>query len=91
MLSGWVPESASGQAVLRGRDGATVVTCALLVVITAVAWAQVVSSAMTPDPMQGMIMAPTVFDGLVYVALCEDPSEFACALVKLRRTHRNTQ
>jgi len=68
MLSGWVPESASGQVVLRGRDGATVVTCALLVVITAVAWVQVASSAMTPDPMQGMIMAPTVFDGLVYVA-----------------------
>ena len=46
----------------------TVATCVALVVITAVAWAQVVSSAMTPDPMQGMFMAPTVFDGLVYVA-----------------------
>ena len=68
MPSGWLPESASGQVVLRGRDGATVVTCAILVVITVVAWVQVVSSAMTPDPMQGMIMAPTVFDGLVYVA-----------------------
>lgn len=45
-----------------------VVTGAVLVVITAVAWAHVVSSAMTPDPMRGMMMAPTVVDGLVYVA-----------------------
>ena len=68
MLSGSLPESASGLAVLRRRDGVTVVTCALLIAITAVAWVQVVSSAMTPDPMQGMFMAPTVVDGLVYVA-----------------------
>jgi predicted metal-binding membrane protein len=67
MLGGPAPESASGQVVLWGRDGATVATGAVLVVITAVAWAQVVSSAMTPDPMRGMMMAPTVFDGLVYV------------------------
>jgi len=67
MLGGSVPESASGQ-VVRGRDRATVVTCVVLGVITVVAWAQVVSSAMTPDPMQGMVMAPMVLDGLVYVA-----------------------
>ncbi|HEX7604009.1 MAG TPA: DUF4388 domain-containing protein [Polyangiaceae bacterium] len=30
-------------------------------------------------------------EGLVYVAVCEDPSEFACALVKLRRTHRSAK
>ena len=43
-------------------------TCVVLLVITVVAWAQVVSSAMTPDPMQGMVMAPTVAEGLAYVA-----------------------
>jgi len=68
MLGGPGPELAPDQAGLRGRDGATVVTYTVLVVITVVAWVEVVSSPMTPDPMQGMIMAPTVLDGLVYVA-----------------------
>jgi len=68
MLGGSAPESASGQLAPAGHDGATVVTCVVLVVITVLAWTQVVSSAMTPDPMQGMIMPPTVFGGLVYVA-----------------------
>lgn len=67
MLGGPAPESASGEIVVRSRHAATVVTAGALVVITAIAWARVVSSAMTPDPMQGMIMAPTLFDGLAYV------------------------
>ena len=68
MLSGSTPESVSDQSFTTRRDLPTVATCVVLVVITAVAWAHVVSSSMTPDPMRGMIMAPTVFDGLVYVA-----------------------
>jgi predicted metal-binding membrane protein len=36
-------------------------------VVAAVAWVEVVSSAMAPDPMRGMVMAPTVRDGVVYV------------------------
>ncbi len=68
MFGGSAPESASSQIALPGRDRATVVTGAVLVVITAVAWARVVQAAMTPDPMQGMFMAPTVHDGFVYVA-----------------------
>jgi len=68
MLGGSAPESTSGPAVPRGRDGATVVTSAVLIVTAVAAWVQVVSSALTPDPMQGMIMAPTVHDGIVYVA-----------------------
>jgi predicted metal-binding membrane protein len=67
MPGGSAPEWASGSAVLAGRDRATIVMCAVLIAITAVAWAQVVSSAMTPDPMRGMAMAPTVRDGLAYV------------------------
>jgi predicted metal-binding membrane protein len=67
MPGGSAPEWASGSAVLAGRDRATVVMCVVLIAITAVAWAQVVSSAMTPDPMRGMAMAPTVRDGLAYV------------------------
>jgi predicted metal-binding membrane protein len=67
MLGGPAPESVPARFT-TGRDSTTIATCVVLVVITVVAWAQVVSSAMTPDPMRGMIMAPTVVDGLVYVA-----------------------
>jgi predicted metal-binding membrane protein len=67
MLGGPAPESVPARFT-TGRDSATIATCVVLVVITVVAWAQVVSSAMTPDPMRDMIMAPTVVDGLVYVA-----------------------
>jgi predicted metal-binding membrane protein len=68
MPPGFAPERASGPEVSAGRDGAAIVTCAVLVVMAGLAWAQVVSSAMTPDPMRGMAMAPTVRDGLAYVA-----------------------
>jgi predicted metal-binding membrane protein len=68
MLGGSVPGSTIPPAVERGRDRATVVTWVVLIVITVIAWASVVSSAMTPDPMQGMTMAPSVRDGLAYVA-----------------------
>jgi predicted metal-binding membrane protein len=67
MLGGSDRDSASGRVVVGGRDGATVATCAVLIAITVVAWARVVSSAMAPDPMRGMIMPATVADGLVYV------------------------
>jgi predicted metal-binding membrane protein len=68
MLGGSGPESPAGQTVLARRDGATVATYAVLIVVAVIAWARVVASAMTPDPMQGMSMAPTVSDGLAYVA-----------------------
>jgi predicted metal-binding membrane protein len=60
------PERAAGGP--GTHPDATTATSAVLILITLLAWAQVVSSAMTPDPMQGMIMAPTIHDGLVYVA-----------------------
>lgn len=53
---------------MADRDRATVVTYAVLLLVTAIAWVQVVSSALTPDPMQGMYMPPTIVDGLIYVA-----------------------
>jgi predicted metal-binding membrane protein len=68
MPDGSAPESPAGQVAVVRRDGAIVVTYAALVAITVVAWAQVVSSAMTPDPMHGMFMAPAIRDGVAYVA-----------------------
>src|SRR5262245_51962870 len=62
------PESVSRQVGVVDRDHATVVvTYVVLVGVTVIAWAQVVSSALTPDPMQGMYMPPTILDGLTYV------------------------
>ena len=51
-------------------DRATVLTYAVLLVIAAAAWAQVVWSAAAPDAMAGMDMpmTPTLGDSLVFVA-----------------------
>src|SRR5262245_2119730 len=68
MSAGSAPEWVSGPAVLASRDRVTAVVCVALIIVTVVAWGQVVSSAMTPDPMAGMAMPATVGDGLAYVA-----------------------
>jgi predicted metal-binding membrane protein len=63
-------ESGPDRSALTGRDPASVVTAALLVVITAAAWAHMLLAPMGTDDMAGMEMArrPTVADGLAYVA-----------------------
>jgi predicted metal-binding membrane protein len=68
MLGSTAPEPASSHPVLTRPDGATIATYTVLIVTTMLAWAHVVVSAMTPDPMAGMAMPPTVVDGLAYVA-----------------------
>jgi predicted metal-binding membrane protein len=62
-------ESAPDPSEVTGRDSASVVTAVLLLVVTAVAWAQVLFSPMGTDDMAGMEMAmrPTIADGLAYV------------------------
>jgi predicted metal-binding membrane protein len=62
-------DSPPDPGVVAGRDPASAVTYAVLLVIAAAAWVQVLSSTMNPDDMRGMHMAstPTVGDGLVYV------------------------
>jgi predicted metal-binding membrane protein len=69
MLGGTPPDSVPGPAVVAGRDRSTVLTCLVLLGITAAAWAHVLWSAMTDD-MAGMemVMTPTWLDGLSYVA-----------------------
>ena len=63
-------ESAPDPSEVTGRDSASVVTTVLLLVVTAVAWAQVLLSPMGMDDMAGMEMAmrPTISDGLAYIA-----------------------
>lgn len=63
-------ESAAAPDVIAGRDRATLLTCAVLLVITAAAWVHVVWSAMATDDMAGMdmVVTPTVVDGLAFVA-----------------------
>jgi predicted metal-binding membrane protein len=56
----------AGQAAQPDR--AVVLTYASLLVITAAAWVHVLRSATASDHMSGMAMAPTVADGLLYVA-----------------------
>ena len=62
--------SAPDPTAASGRDRLTVVALILLVVITAAAWAHVLFSPMSADDMAGMsmAMAPTLGDGLGYVA-----------------------
>lgn len=69
MFAGTPPESASGPAVVPGRDRATVLTFVVLLVTAAVAWVHVLFSPM-PDDMagMGMMMTPTFVDGLAFVA-----------------------
>jgi predicted metal-binding membrane protein len=62
------PESAARPVDTAALDRAPVVTYAVLLVVTVIAWARLVSSARTPDPMMDMYMPPTILDGLTYVA-----------------------
>jgi len=61
--------AASGEPFMVGRGRATVVTSVILVLIAAVAWVDVVRSALSdPDMMMTMFMPMTVSDGLAFVA-----------------------
>src|SRR5262249_13217297 len=63
-------ESAPGPDVVAGRDRTTLLTYAVLLVITAAAWVHVLASAWGTNDMAGMemVMTPTVVDGLGFVA-----------------------
>ena len=63
------PELTPSPAVVTARDPMSVLTYAVLLVITVAAWVPVLSSAMRTDDMRDMHMAmtPTVLDGLLYV------------------------
>lgn len=69
MVAGSPPELTPGPAVITGRDPTSVLTYAVLLVVTVAAWAQVLSSTLKPDDMRGMnmVIVPTVFDAIVYV------------------------
>src|SRR6266496_775818 len=61
--------AASGEHFMVVRGRATVVTSVILVLIAAVAWVDVVRSALSdPDMMMTMFMPMTVSDGLAFVA-----------------------
>jgi len=68
MRGGSLPESVPGRTVVAGRDRTTVLTYAMLLALTAAAWAHVLWSALTDD-MAGMDMVMTAgwLDGLAYV------------------------
>lgn len=70
MFSDTPAESAPGPGVVAGRDRTTVLTYAVLLVVTAAAWVYVLASAMGTGDLGGMdmMMTPTVFDGLGFVA-----------------------
>jgi predicted metal-binding membrane protein len=69
MFSAPPRESAPDAAAFSGRDRASLLTSALLLVLAAAAWARVLLSPMSADDMAGMsmVMMPTVVDGLAYV------------------------
>jgi len=68
MLGGSPRESPPDATALRGRDRASVLTAALLLMLAALAWARVLLSPMDDDMAgMGMAMAPTVAEGLAYV------------------------
>ena len=69
MLGGPPRESPPDSTALSGRDPASVLTAALLLVLAALAWVRVLLSPMDDDMAgMGMAMAPTVAEGLAYVA-----------------------
>jgi len=70
MLADSPRESLPDATALAGRDPASVLTSALLLVLAAAAWARVLLSPMASDDMAGMSMAmtPAFSDGLAYVA-----------------------
>jgi predicted metal-binding membrane protein len=68
MPTGTPRESPPDTTAFSGRDHASVLTSALLLVLAAVAWARVLRSPMDDDMAgMGMVMAPTVADGIAYV------------------------
>jgi len=69
MSAGTPPESAPDATGLTGRDRAGVLTSVVLLALAAAAWARVLLVPMVDDmPAMGMVMTPTVVDGLAYVA-----------------------
>src|SRR5262249_51074281 len=70
MRAGTLAESAPGRDLVAGRDRTTLLTYAVLLVITAAAWAHVLASAWGTNDMGGMdmVMTPMLFDGLGFVA-----------------------
>ena len=62
-------ESAPDATALTGRDRAGVATSVVLLLLAAVAWARVLLVPMGADDMagMGMVMTPTVGDGVAYV------------------------
>jgi len=69
MLGGPPRESPLDATAVSGHDPASVLTAALLLVLAALAWVRVLFSQMDDDMAgMGMAMAPTVAEGLAYVA-----------------------
>jgi predicted metal-binding membrane protein len=69
MLGGPPRESPPDAVAFSARDRASVLTAALLLVVAALAWARVLLSPMDDDMAgMGMVMTPTVAEGLAYVA-----------------------
>jgi predicted metal-binding membrane protein len=69
MSVGTPPESAPDATGPTGRDRAGVLTSVVLLALAAAAWARVLLVPMVDDmPGMGMVMTPTVVDGLAYVA-----------------------
>jgi predicted metal-binding membrane protein len=66
MIAGNRPDAPT----VAGRDRVTLVTYVVLLLVTAAAWIQILSSAMQADDMAGMSMplAPTLAEGALYVA-----------------------
>jgi len=69
MPAGAPRESAPDATAFTGRDRAGVLTSVVLLVLAAAAWSRVLLVPMVDDmPGMGMVMTPTVADGLAYVA-----------------------
>ena len=70
MLGGNPHDSPPTSATVAGRDRVTALTYCALLLITAAAWVQPLSSGMGADDMAGMGMprAPTAAEGALYVA-----------------------
>jgi len=69
MPAGTPRESAPDATAFAGRDRAGVLTSVALLVLAAAAWTRVLLVPMVDDmPGMGMVMTPTVADGLAYVA-----------------------
>jgi predicted metal-binding membrane protein len=68
MPAGTPRESAPDATVFTGRDRAGVLTSVVLLVLAAAAWTRVLLVPMVDDmPGMGMVMTPTVADGVAYV------------------------